>query len=246
MTRLIQAALNGARTPADHPAIPVRAEALALDAAAAVEAGAGALHVHPRRADGRESLDADTVARALRAIRDAVPGVPVGVSTGLWIAPGGEARHAAIAEWTEIPDYVSLNLSEPDAPQIAEIVRARGIGIEAGLWSRADLERFLAMPWAGAVTRILIEVNEQDVREAQAVFDGISAGLAARGFGPATHGPPIISHGLDAAFWPIAKRARAAGHDLRVGLEDVLHLPDGRVAPDNAALVRALAGAGAD
>lgn len=243
MTRLIQAALNGARTPADHPAIPVSTQALARDAAAAVEAGAGALHVHPRRSDGRESLDADTIATTLRAIRSAVPGVPVGVSTGLWIAPGGDARHAAIAEWTEVPDYVSLNLCEPDAPQIAEIVRARGIGIEAGIWSRADLERLFAMPWAGAVTRVLIEVNEQDVREAQAVFDDIAEGLARAG---GALGRPILSHGLDAAFWPIAERARAAGHDLRVGLEDVLHLPDGTLAPDNAALVRALAGEGAD
>ena len=29
------------------------------------------------------------------------------------------------------------------------------------------------------------------------------------------------------------------GLDARIGLEDVLHLPDGSLAPDNAALVRA-------
>ncbi|HEY8643716.1 MAG TPA: 3-keto-5-aminohexanoate cleavage protein, partial [Candidatus Dormibacteraeota bacterium] len=52
MTRLVKCCLNGSRTRAEHPSLPITAEELALEAAAAVAAGAGALHMHPRDATG--------------------------------------------------------------------------------------------------------------------------------------------------------------------------------------------------
>src|SRR5204862_6204395 len=107
---LLQAALNGPYTKADHPAMPITAAELAADARACVEAGAGAIHMHPRDADGRESLAADVIDAAVREVRAAC-GVPVGVSTGAWIEPGLERRIALIGEWTE-PDYASVNVSE--------------------------------------------------------------------------------------------------------------------------------------
>ncbi|MEU0100441.1 3-keto-5-aminohexanoate cleavage protein [Streptomyces sp. NPDC006267] len=47
----------------------------------------------------------------------------------------------------------------------------------------------------------------------------------------------MLLHGEDAAAWPILRLAASCGLDTRVGLEDVLRLPDGTPAPDNAALV---------
>jgi hypothetical protein len=58
---MLQAALNGDRTKAEHAALPVSVEELALDVAACVAAGARAIHLHPRDSEGRERLDAHVV-----------------------------------------------------------------------------------------------------------------------------------------------------------------------------------------
>ena len=49
---MIKACLNGARAPGEHRALPLTATQLAADGAAAVAAGAQALHIHPRDATG--------------------------------------------------------------------------------------------------------------------------------------------------------------------------------------------------
>ena len=58
---LLKACLNGPRDVTEHPALPVRVASLAADALACVRAGAGAIHLHPRDADGLESLAAAVV-----------------------------------------------------------------------------------------------------------------------------------------------------------------------------------------
>jgi uncharacterized protein (DUF849 family) len=68
---LLQAALNGPWTKDDHPAVPVSADELARDAAACVAAGAGAVHLHPRDAEGRERLDATVVDSVVERVRAA-------------------------------------------------------------------------------------------------------------------------------------------------------------------------------
>ena len=50
---------------------------------------------------------------------------------------------------------------------------------------------------------------------------------------------PILLHGLDATVWPLLDAAFARGYSTRVGFEDGRTLPDGSVAPSNAALVKA-------
>src|SRR5215213_7525336 len=96
---LLQAALNGPFGKDVHPAVPVSAEELARDAAACVAAGAGAIHLHPRDAEGRESLDAAVVDAVAAGVRAAC-GVPVGVTTGAWIEPDVERRLALVRAWT--------------------------------------------------------------------------------------------------------------------------------------------------
>src|SRR4051812_16984524 len=112
MELLVKACLNGSRPPGAHPALPLSPQELAADAEAAVAAGAGALHVHPRDTDGSEALDAPVLDAAVLAIRAACPGVPVGVSTAAWILPDVSARVAAIRSWAGRPDFASVNLSE--------------------------------------------------------------------------------------------------------------------------------------
>lgn len=231
---MLQACLNGARDRAFHPYTPLTAAELAADAAAVVAAGASELHLHPRDASGEETLDPATIAAAIEAIRARTPGVPLGLSTRAGIAPGGAGRLKAVRGWTVLPDYVSVNLIEEDAPDMIALALSRGMGVEAGLWSQADAERFVALPEAKQCLRILIEINEQDVEEALAVAAAIRKVLAR-----ASLDVPVLQHGFDGTVWPLYQDALMRGLDGRIGLEDGKHLPDGSEAPDNAALIKA-------
>jgi uncharacterized protein (DUF849 family) len=48
-----------------------------------------------------------------------------------------------------------------------------------------------------------------------------------------------VHHGYGAACWRVNSRGLARGHGIRTGLEDVILLPDGTPARDNADLVAA-------
>jgi uncharacterized protein (DUF849 family) len=229
---LIQACLNGARSPAFHPALPLDPAALTRDALACVAAGAGALHLHPRDAAGRESLSADSVDAVLSMLRRALPHIPVGISTGEWIEDDPDRTLAAIAGWRLLPDCASVNLSESAAPQLFEALRRRGVGIEAGLADEMDAERFLSLGLAPQTQRILLEIDQQGLEKAEATASAILI-LTSR------LGRPRLLHGFDATVWPLARKAAAAGLSLRIGLEDGKRLPDGSIARDNAELVMA-------
>ena len=70
---LIMVAPNGARRmKADHPALPLTVAETVETAQACHAAGAGALHLHIRDAEGRHSLDAGHYREALQALRQAV------------------------------------------------------------------------------------------------------------------------------------------------------------------------------
>lgn len=229
---IVQACINGARPRDFHPRLPLTAEGMAADAAACVAAGAGELHIHPRGIDGRESLAA--VDETVLAVRKSCPGTLVGVSTGAWIENDEARTRAAIAGWRELPDYASVNLSEPDAPAIMELLRQRGVGIEAGLATTADARRFVKLTGYERVLRILIEIDIADLPQAMAEAEGIAAMLQS-----AATRRPILLHGVDAAVWPFVERARRERWSTRVGLEDGSTLADGSVAADNAAIVAA-------
>jgi len=234
---LVKACLNGARSPAEHPALPVTPAELAAEASAAVAAGAGALHFHPRDGGGEETLAAAGVAAAVEAVRAACPGVPLGVSTGLWITHGDpERRLAEIAGWDGPgrPDFASVNLSEEGAGEVAAALRASGVGVEAGTWSEENAELVAAGALGGDLVRILIEPQEDDSGAAVARAAAIERALSDRGVpGPRLH------HGYGAATWAVLAAALERGRDIRVGLEDTLELPDGSTASGNGELVAA-------
>ena len=234
---IVQACLNGTRQPGSHPRLPTDPAGLAADAAAVVQAGAHEIHLHVRGADGRESLAPADVDATVAAVRAAIPGTLVGISTGAWIERDDDRRLAYMATWRELPDYASVNLSEPGAPAVIERLHRMGVGIEAGLASTADAERLIRLDLMRLSLRLLIEIDEQDLAEAMAVTDAILAVL-----GEAGVRKPILLHGFDATVWAFVEQAFARGFSTRVGLEDGSALPDGTVAADNAALVDAAGG----
>ncbi len=229
---MLQACLNGARGHDYNSAVPLTPEALGRDAAACMAAGANEFHVHPRDAEGVESFAADDIGAALKAIRASIPGVPVGISTREGIMADPAARQRAFQAWKVLPDYVSVNLSEVDAPEVIGLMLKRGIGIEAGLATAADAERYVALPEADSCLRVLIEIEEQESAAAFRVAHGIIAVLDRTG-----STLPRQLHGFDACKWVMHAEALRLGLDQRIGFEDGGFLPDGRRARSNAELI---------
>jgi uncharacterized protein (DUF849 family) len=223
---LLQACLNGDR---QEPVVPRSPAELADAARACAAAGAGSIHAHPRDADGHETLEPEFVDAAVRALR-AVP-VELSLSTGVWITGGDvDARLRAIAGWRELPDLVSLNFTEEGWEDVAELVVRRGIGIEAGVWTPRDVE---SVARSGLkVRRVLVAPRSESAPEAVQLAAELDAALDAAGIRASRLHP-----GVGPATWAILDAAVPLGHDIRIGFEDVLTLPDGRRAPDNAALV---------
>jgi uncharacterized protein (DUF849 family) len=229
---LIQAALNGGRTRTEHPAVPITPNELADSAGESVAAGAGAIHFHVRSGDGRESLDPDDVARALAAVYSAIPGTPVGVSTGAWILPDAKSRHGTVSQWTSLPHFASVNFKEEGAVPLAEMLLSRDVGIEAGLSNVHGAEVFVASRLAPRCLRVLLEPFDQTNEAALKTLEDIEAILDRAGVKLRR-----LLHGLNQTGWDLIDEAAARGYDTRAGFEDILTLPSGTRAPSNGALV---------
>ncbi len=225
-------ALNGSRRRDEHPALPVTSWELATAAAQAVAAGAGAVHFHVRDSLGGESIAAADVSRAVMALRPAVPGIPIGVSTGAWIVPDTDKRYHLVAEWKDLPDYACVNFHEKGAEPLAELLLSREIGVEAGVATAAATERFASSALAPRCLRVLMEPQEQDLAAALRTVTAIEAVLARAGLSL-----PCILHGVDHTAWSMITEATARGYGTRIGFEDTLTLPDGSMAASNGVLV---------
>jgi len=233
----LKACLNGGRSRAEHPAVPVTPAELARDALDVTAAGAEAVHLHPRGADGRESLASADIGAAVSAVRSLCGRTPVGVSTGLWIADADPVRrHELVAAWAALavgsrPDFASVNVSEPGFVELAELLWSTGIAVEPGVWSVADVPLLstVELPWE----RVLVEVIDEPAETAVATADGILERLDAAG----VHGPRLL-HGEGEACWPLVAHAGRRGLATRIGLEDTLVAPDGGTVRGNAELVR--------
>lgn len=223
---MVKGCLNGARTREEHAAVPQSPAELAAEAVAVRRAGAFAVHVHPRDAKGAQTLRAADCDAAVAAIRKAAAALPVGLSTAEAINPDPFARAAAVQAWRERPDFVSVNLAEIGWMGIVRAALHAGIAVEAGLATPADARQLAGSPFTHQILRALVEV-EGGAEEARAVAELIPEGM------------PQLWHGYGPRTWEVLGAAAIAGHDLRVGLEDVLTLPDGRLAADNAELVAA-------
>jgi uncharacterized protein (DUF849 family) len=231
-TMLLKAALNGARVPAEHPALPLLPGQLARAGSAAVAAGAGALHIHVRAPTGKETLSAGPLADTLQAVRAACPGIPVGISTGAWIEPDPERRQAAVRAWDSLPDFASVNFHEPGATPLARLLLDRGVGVEAGLDGAAAAELLLASGLVHRCLRVMLEPQAAELAAAEATVAQIEARLESL-----KGRVPLLLHGTGPTAWPLLLLARNRGYDTRIGLEDTLLLPDGRRAADNTELV---------
>jgi uncharacterized protein (DUF849 family) len=234
---LVKACLNGGREPSEHPALPLSPPELAAAARSVMDVGAFAVHVHPRDGEGRQSLEAGPCGAAVEAIRSACPGLPVGLSTAATIEPDAERRLHLVRGGSAKPDFVSVNLFEPGAPELVRALPTLEIGVEAGLETIADASLLVAEELAPACLRVLVEVAEADPAAALTTAAAIDEVLDEAGISLQR-----VYHGYGDTTWRVIEAALAKGRHVRVGLEDTLTLPDGRLARDNAELVVAALG----
>jgi orotate phosphoribosyltransferase len=194
------------------------------------------VHVHAYDADGAESLAAEPCAAALRAVRARCPCVPVSLTTSADIEGDPRRRLELVAGWTELPDLVTANQGEDGIVELCEHLIGRGVGIEAGLLELADAHAFVRSGLADRCVRVLMEPLDADPRDAAAHAAAMEEVVTAAGIALEQ-----VHHGDGIASWAVNQRALDRGHGIRTGLEDTTVLPDGRLAPDNAALVRTAA-----
>jgi uncharacterized protein (DUF849 family) len=235
---VLVAALNGGTTRAEHPAVPLTPAELAAEAKAAADAGAEALHLHPRDDAGAQTLEPAHVLAAVAAVR-AATGLPVGVTTGIWTVAGDVARRLAlVAGWTgpDRPDFASINLNEPGTEALADLLTSLGVGIEAGVWTPEDAVLLGASGFKDRIMWALLEPVSLVPAEAVASARDTAAELARQGIKARQ-----VRHGLAVATWDVLRAAIADGQDIRVGLEDTTVLPDGSTATGNGDLVAAAA-----
>lgn len=232
---MLKACLNGPRTRADHPRLPVTPHEVAADAMAVVAAGAEAIHVHPKDDRGADTVDPAGVATFVTAIREACPGVPLGVTTGAWIVTDPRDRLAAVRRWTVRPDFASVNWHEPGAPELADALVELGIGVEAGLFHRAGIRAWRSWPrHRHGCVRVMIELPDGlDEVSTNDEADSLLASVRATGTSS-----PVLLHGEGTSCWPALRRALSSGLDARIGLEDTMTTSTGDPAVDNVALVR--------
>jgi len=111
---LIEAAINGGRSKAEHPGIPYSPAEIAAEARRSAEAGAAVVHLHARTDDGAWTADPGRYAETIAAVRAAAPGISISITS---LRPAGVPVEeivdllAALAASAETrPDLISLNL----------------------------------------------------------------------------------------------------------------------------------------
>jgi uncharacterized protein (DUF849 family) len=126
----VKACINGARTPDQHPNLPITPEQLP------------------------EAVDA-----AVSAVRHAAPGLPLGVTTGYWALPDAEKRLRAVDGWSVLPDFASVNWHEPGSEDLARLLLSKGLGVECGIFHAEAAESWAASEIAAHCMRVMIELG---------------------------------------------------------------------------------------
>lgn len=241
---LIAVAPNGARrSRADHPAVPLTADAIADAAAGCLDAGAAMLHLHVRAPDGGHTLDPDAYRKATAAVRNAV-----GSRMVVQISTEGAGIYRPREQMTVVrevrPEAVSISIRELLADgtperELAEFfawVAQEAVITQIVLYDAQDVRRWIALRGRGIVPEgrwflLFVLGRYADARSA-APRDLLPFLLADDG----AHPWAVCAFG-EREHRCVLAGAALGGH-VRVGFENNLLLRRGGRSPDNAALVR--------
>jgi 3-keto-5-aminohexanoate cleavage enzyme len=236
---------GGRRTKADHPAIPLAPQELALAAAECLEAGASMIHVHVRKPDGAHLLDADAYRAAIAAIRASVGEKMVIQISSEALELYTPAEQSAVVRAVK-PEAVSLALRElaPDAAAesgFADLLlwlKRERVAPQIILYSMEEAVRLSQMQRRGLIPwehiPVLFALGRYAIGQTAWPIDLLPF-LAP--------GAPVFRHWMVCAFGRdetgcVVAAALLGGHG-RVGFENNLLLPDGATAKSNGDLVAA-------
>ncbi len=251
---ILTVAPNGARkTKADHPTLPLSPLELAECAASCLDAGASMLHLHVRDEQNHHSLAPEHYRPAIEAIKDRIGDQLILQTTTE--AVGRYSPSAQIAAMQMLkPEALSLGLREyvPDPRDrqaetrfldFLEECASWGSFIQFILYSTGDLNHFLDLWECGEIPiakpSLLFVLGRYSLGQYSHPCELIPflATLEQRQGSSAVETWPwsVCAFGpLEAAC---AATAIGLGGNARLGFENNLHLPNGQVAPDNAALI---------
>ena len=240
----IAVAPNGGRkTQADHPALPMTAAELARVAGRCLAAGASMIHVHVRDREGRHLLDADAYRDALATIRRAV-----GDRLVLQITSESLGVYAPMEQMQVVrevrPESVSLALrelladakGEPEFSAFLHWLRKENVAPQFILYSPEEAVRLADLRLRGVVPfeqlSVLYVLGRYTAGQTSDPTDLLPFLCTA---------VPRFSHWSTCAFGDKEAACVLAGAllggNIRVGFENNLLLPDGRIAGGNEDLV---------
>ncbi|VVE86772.1 3-keto-5-aminohexanoate cleavage protein [Pandoraea bronchicola] len=263
MTRAFALAVapNGARrTHADHRALPMTPEELGACAKACLDAGAAMIHLHVRKADGTHSLEVPDYTAGIAAVQRAVGReLVLQVTTE---AVGIYTPEQQIATVHALhPEAISVALREvspdavhaPAAEAFFTWLWQEHITAQYILYDTEDVAHYWRLRASGAIRPgrhwvlfVLGRYSKGQLSSPSDLLPFLSAWQAgAQGTGEAAGETPWAMCAFGPREAECALAAVLQGGHARIGFENNLYLPDGRVSPDNAASLGALTAAAA-
>ena len=241
-TPLIMVAPNGARRGKDdHPALPVGLSDLVDTARTCRRAGADALHLHVRDAQGRHSLDAGRYREALTTLQAEVPDLALQIMTE---AAGIYTPSQQLACLQQLrPDWASISVREINrAPELADQVYGlcddQGTRVQHIAYDASDLD--LLQKWRATG---VVRAGQDEVICVLGAYTPPRAGQPdeVRPLLPALEGLRFAVCAFGAQEESCLVTAAQNGAEiLRVGFENNITAPDGTLWRSNADAVSSL------
>jgi 3-keto-5-aminohexanoate cleavage enzyme len=255
---IISCSISGAIANREQcPAIPYTPEEYAAEARRAVEEGASQIHIHARTRDGTPSYEIEDFRAITEAILAEVDDVIVNYSTGA-IGVSIEKRLAYLRELG--PDVAALNMSSMN---YAKYSRRRKDFVFAAVFENS-FETIIEFLTAMRELEIKPEHECFDAGHVANLDPLLDMGLLAEplqislvmgvngGIRPTARNVAFMSEqipggaeganawqviGVSREQWKLIGASLALGGNVRAGLEDNLHLPNGEMARSNGELI---------
>ncbi len=235
---------NGARRgKADHPNLPVTIPEIVETAVACWDAGATGIHAHVRDAEGLHTLHAGLYRQLMAALSEAVPDMFVQITSE------AAGRFSPLEQRSMVaglkPPSVSVALREmiPDAAELPAARRfyhwaaRKGIAVHHIAYSRAELERVLALVSDGTIPgtahQLMLVLGSYDGSRTSDP-DDIPALIEPIRSAPPDWDLDWMLCAFGPSETPCLARALELGGKARVGFENSLWNADGSLARDNA------------
>lgn len=238
---------GGRRTKLDHPRLPITPSELAETAQECLEAGAGMIHVHVRKADGTHLLDADAYRDVLRAIEARIGDRILVQITSEALGIYSPVEQIAVVKAVR-PEAVSLALrelvpSETHETAFAELLswmRREHVLPQIILYDPSEAQRLHEMQRRGLIpwetVPVLFVLGRYTVDQTSRPADLLPFLYPEI---PRFENWSVCAFGRHEAAC-VSAAALLGGH-VRVGFENNLWLPDGRTAAGNAQQVLTVA-----